>query len=167
MSSQDPNPSGGSLSDMAVSGTTVPSSSAIPNTIPSVPQPDQQTYSKDDPNDLGSTDLAGAADNVSDMPRVRPFPTSPPFPPLHPHNPIALTPPTQPAQSTLDKAPPSQIITAATGDTLPAETATKNLQELGNPDLSKGHARYDKHVRQKKGSDQERGAVGVGGEDEE
>lgn len=68
------------------------------------------------------------------------------------------------AKSTKDKAPTSQIITA-TGDALPAEAASKNLQELGNPDLSKGHARYDKHVRQK-GSDQEKGAVGMG-EDEE
>lgn len=37
----------------------------------------------------------------------------------------------------------------------------------GNPDLSKGHARYDKHVQQK-GSDQERGAAtGAEAEEEE
>ena len=41
---------------------------------------------------------------------------------------------------------------------MPSEAGSKNLHFLGNPDLSKGHARYDKHVRQK-GSDQERGAV--------
>ena len=45
-----------------------------------------------------------------------------------------------------------------TGDTLPSEVGSKNLHYLGNPDLSKGHASYDKHVRQK-GSDQDRGAV--------
>lgn len=80
--SSDPNPQGGSLSDMAVSGTTVPSDSATPRTIPSKPRPDQTTTSSSDPNDLGSTELAGVADNVNDMPKVRPHhPTnSPPFP---------------------------------------------------------------------------------------
>ncbi|KAL8959431.1 MAG: hypothetical protein Q9183_005635 [Haloplaca sp. 2 TL-2023] len=71
MSSQeDSHPQGGSLSDMAVSGTTVPSDSATQRTIPSVARPDQVTQSSEDPNDMGSTDLAGAADNVSDMPKV-------------------------------------------------------------------------------------------------
>lgn len=133
-SSSDPNPQGGSLSDMAVSGTTVPSSSAEPYIIPSVPRPDQTTDSSSDPNDLGTTDLAGAADNASDMPK-----------------------------STLDTAPSSSIITG-TGDAIPAEAASKRMHELGNADLSKGHARYDKHVRQK-GSDFEKGAAG--GEDAE
>lgn len=41
---------------------------------------------------------------------------------------------------------------------MPSEVGSKNLQFLANPNLSKGHARYHKHVRQK-GSDQERGAV--------
>ena len=41
---------------------------------------------------------------------------------------------------------------------MPSEAGSKNLHFLGNPDLSKGDASYDKHVRQK-GSDQERGAV--------
>lgn len=66
-------------------------------------------------------------------------------------------------QSVTDTAPSSSIITA-TGDAVPAEAASKRLHELGNPALSKGHARYDKHVRQK-GSDYERGAAG-GGEEE-
>ncbi|KAI4090683.1 MAG: hypothetical protein LQ344_004586 [Seirophora lacunosa] len=121
-SPQDPNPQGGSLSDMAVSGTTVPPTSATQRTIPSVPRPDQTTTSTSDPNDLGATDLASQADNASDMPK------------------------------------------APTGDAVPAEAASKRLHELGNPALSKGHARYDKHVRQK-GSDYERGAAG-GGEEE-
>ncbi|KAL8766568.1 MAG: hypothetical protein Q9209_006711 [Squamulea sp. 1 TL-2023] len=133
--SQDPNPQGGSLSDMAVEGTTVPSDSAKPNTIPSKPRPDQKTFSSDDPNDLGSTDLAGVADNTNDMPK-----------------------------SVRDQAPTSSII-SGTGDAIPDEASSKRLHELGNPDLSKGHARYDKHVRQK-GSDQEKGAVGMG-EDED
>ncbi|CAO1605242.1 hypothetical protein XANCAGTX0491_008764 [Xanthoria calcicola] len=131
----DPNPQGGSLSDMAVSGTTVPSDSATPRTIPSKPRPDQTTTSSSDPHDLGSTTLASVADNVNDMP-----------------------------QSVRDQAPTASII-SGTGDAIPDEAASKRLHELGNPDLSKGHARYDKHVRQK-GSDQEKGAVGMG-EDEE
>ncbi|KAL9009447.1 MAG: hypothetical protein Q9173_005522, partial [Seirophora scorigena] len=69
-SNQDPNPQGGSLSDMAVSGTTVPPSSATQRTIPSVPRPDQTTTSSSDPNDLGTTDLASQADNASDMPKA-------------------------------------------------------------------------------------------------
>ncbi|KAL8717680.1 MAG: hypothetical protein Q9181_008293, partial [Wetmoreana brouardii] len=51
---------------MAAEGTTVPSSSATQRTIPSVPRPGQAT---DDPNDLGTTDLAGQADNINDMPK--------------------------------------------------------------------------------------------------
>ncbi|KAI4240557.1 MAG: hypothetical protein L6R40_005045 [Gallowayella cf. fulva] len=133
--SQDPHPEGGSLSSMAATGTTVPDSSATPRTIPSKPRPDQTTTSSNDPSDLGSTSLAGVADNASDMPR-----------------------------SVRDQAPTSSVITG-TGDALPDEASSKRLHELGNPDLSKGHARYDKHVRQK-GSDEEKGAVGMG-EDED
>ena len=67
MASQDPNPQGGSLTDMAVEGTNVPDDVGTQRTIPSVPRPDQIT----DPNDLGASDLAGAADNAQDMSRVR------------------------------------------------------------------------------------------------
>ena len=49
---------------------------------------------------------------------------------------------------------------------MPAEAASKRAHELGNPDLSKGHARYDKHVRQR-GSDYEQGAAGGLDEDAE
>lgn len=67
-------------------------------------------------------------------------------------------------QSTQDKAPVGDILTG-TGDTLPAEVGSKRLHFGRNEDLSKGHARYDKHVKQK-GSDQERGA-GEGPEEDE
>ncbi|KAI4137121.1 MAG: hypothetical protein L6R39_007470 [Caloplaca ligustica] len=130
--SQDPNPQGGSLTDMAVEGTTVPSDSATQRTIPSVPRPDQTT-ALNDPNDLGTTDLAGQADNTNDMPK-----------------------------SVQDNAPTADIITG-TGDAIPSSAATKNLHELGNPDASKGHARDDKHAKQKR-SDQEQGAA-LAGED--
>ena len=52
-----------------------------------------------------------------------------------------------------------------TGDALPSEVGSKNLHFLGNADLSKGNASYDKHVRQK-GSDQEQGAVPIEEEQE-
>lgn len=48
---------------------------------------------------------------------------------------------------------------------MPSETASKRLNHLANPDLSKGHGRYDKHVMQK-GSDQEQGASEGAMEDE-
>lgn len=70
MAPKDPNPQGGDLSDMAVEGTHVPEKAAKPRTIPSVPRPGQATDSND-PNDLGTTDLAGAADNPQDISRVR------------------------------------------------------------------------------------------------
>lgn len=71
MASQDPNPQGGSLTDMAVEGTKVPDDAGTQNTIPSVPRPDQITDPSNDPNNLGATDLAGAADNAQDVSRVR------------------------------------------------------------------------------------------------
>ena len=70
MASQDPNPQGGSLTDMAVEGTKIPNDAGTQNTIPSVPRPDQITDPSDDPNNLGATDLASAADNAQDISRV-------------------------------------------------------------------------------------------------
>lgn len=61
--------SGGDLFDLAEKGTTVPEDSAKPRTIPSVPRPDQ-IASDTDPNNLGGRDLADAADNATDIPRV-------------------------------------------------------------------------------------------------
>lgn len=66
--------SGGDLFDMAKGGTTVPDDSARPRTIPSVARPDQYGTTKAseaDPNFLGGTNVAEAADNVADTPRVR------------------------------------------------------------------------------------------------
>jgi hypothetical protein len=62
--------SGGDLSDMAVEGTTVPSDAAKPRIIPSKPRPDQ-IASAADPNQVGGTNLAEAATNAQDIPRVR------------------------------------------------------------------------------------------------
>ena len=67
---KDAFPQGGDLSDMAATGTSVPDDSAKPRIIPSVARPDQVTDTASDPNDLGASDLASAADNASDIPRV-------------------------------------------------------------------------------------------------
>lgn len=61
--------SGGDLFDMAEKGTTVPEDSAKPRLIPSKPRPDQ-IASDADPNYIGGTTLAEAADNAGDIPRV-------------------------------------------------------------------------------------------------
>ena len=70
MASQDPNPQGGSITDMAVEGTKIPNDAGTQNIIPSVPRPDQITDPSNHPNNLGATDLAGAADNAQDISRV-------------------------------------------------------------------------------------------------
>lgn len=61
--------SGGDLYDMAKDGTTVPEDSANPRLIPSKPRPDQ-IASEADPNYIGGSTLADAADNATDIPRV-------------------------------------------------------------------------------------------------
>jgi hypothetical protein len=67
MSSDQGRNSGGDLLDMAKDGTTVPSSAAEPRIIPSKPRPDQIASD----SDFGGTNLAEAADNQGDIPRVR------------------------------------------------------------------------------------------------
>ncbi len=164
MSGQDPHPQGGNLSDMAVDGTSVPADSAKPRTIPSVPRPGQITDPSNDPNNYGSADLAGAADNATDISRVcfllipssRPI-SSATFSCIYLPNACHL-------QSTRDNAPSADVITG-TGDSLPAEVGSKRLHNVVNSDVSKGHPRYDKHVRQK-GSDFDKEATDGPGEDE-
>ena len=67
-------------------------------------------------------------------------------------------------QTTQDRAPTADVVTG-TGDSLPSEVGAKRLHNVVNSDLSKGHGRYDKHVRQK-GSDQEKEASEGAAEDE-
>lgn len=74
---EDQFPQGGDLSDMAATGTTVSGDAAKPNYIPSKAKPGQGISTEDDPNDLGAPDLAGVADNMNEMPRVRPPPSGP------------------------------------------------------------------------------------------
>ena len=128
-SPQDPH-TGGSLTDMAPTGTSIPNDAGTYPTLPSVPSPSTTTEDT-------STSLASAATNPSDIPR-----------------------------STKDIGATGEVQTG-TGDTLPATAETKNLRFGGSEDVSKGHQRYDKHVRQKE-SDFEKfagGAEGVGGDE--
>ena len=69
MASSDPK-QGGDLFDMAKDGTSIPNDAGQQNLIPSVPRPDQITDPADDPNNLGAANLAGAADNATDISRV-------------------------------------------------------------------------------------------------
>ena len=70
MTSSDPK-QGGDLFDMAKDGTSIPGDAGKQNLIPSVPRPDQMTDNNNFGDNLGASDLAGAADNATDIPRVR------------------------------------------------------------------------------------------------
>lgn len=69
MSAEPGRNSGGDLFDLAKDGTKVPEDSAEPRYIASKARPDQVAAAKD-PNDLGSSTMAGAATNAGDIPRV-------------------------------------------------------------------------------------------------
>jgi hypothetical protein len=99
---------------MAADGTSIPSDSAQPRIIKSVPRPDQV----DDSNSLGQSQLSGAADNASDMPRRN-----------------------------IDMHASGEVITG-TGDQLPAQVESKRLHFGPNEPLAKGHDRYYKHHKQ-------------------
>ncbi|THZ18375.1 hypothetical protein D6C89_08295 [Aureobasidium pullulans] len=105
---------GGNLSDMAVTGTSIPNDAGAYETLPSVPNPEQA-----DINNRTSTNLAGAADNATDMPK-----------------------------SSKDMGATGEVMTA-TGDQLPAQVESKNLHFGANNSADKGHDRSDKHSKQK------------------
>ena len=60
----DKHPQGGSLADMAVDGTKVPSDAGTQRTIPSVPNPNQLAQDQS-----SGANMAAAADNATDIPR--------------------------------------------------------------------------------------------------
>jgi len=125
MASTDPH-QGGDLSDMAATGTSIPSDSGTQRTIPSVPRPDQlPTNPAFDAASLGNEDLQGAADNATDMPRRN-----------------------------KDMGATGEVVTM-TGEQMPPQIESKRLHFGANDPLAKGHDRYDKHTRQKE-SDLER-----------
>ncbi|THX42949.1 hypothetical protein D6D08_10565 [Aureobasidium pullulans] len=105
---------GGNLSDMAVTGTSIPNDAGAYETLPSVPNPEQA-----DTNNRTATNLAGAADNATDMPK-----------------------------SSKDMGATGEVM-AATGDQLPAQVESKNLHFGANNSADKGHDRSDKHTKQK------------------
>ena len=96
MAPSDPK-QGGDLFDMAKDGTSMPNDAGKMNLLPSVPRPDQITDPATDPNNLGSVDVEGAADNATDISRVGKLypsslstllysilsPLSPPLDPIH------------------------------------------------------------------------------------
>lgn len=98
---------------MAATGTSIPNDAGAYNLIPSVPRPEQSSENSEAFNkgQLGAADLAGAADNATDMPR-------------------------QPK----DIGSTGEVVTG-TGDQLPAQTESKRLHFGANDALSKGHDR--------------------------
>ncbi|KAE8150905.1 hypothetical protein BDV25DRAFT_139342 [Aspergillus avenaceus] len=60
---------GGSLSEMAPKGTSIPNDAGKQNTIPSVPRPEQRSENQEyDYQGLGQPSSAFAADNEATMP---------------------------------------------------------------------------------------------------
>ncbi|KAJ6138059.1 hypothetical protein N7471_004545 [Penicillium samsonianum] len=69
MVQQDPH-QGGSLSEMAAQGTSMPNDAGMMNTIPSVPRPDQRAENIGFENEgIGKPSTAMAADHTTDLPR--------------------------------------------------------------------------------------------------
>ena len=141
---------GGSLSDMAPEGTSIPSDAGTQRTIPSVPNPHQAA-----PSASSGADLAGAASNAADIPRsgrdVAPSGevvtgTYKPFNARFGH----------PATVGIICGTLTSFGKTAYGDSMPAEIETKRLgMQSGMMDAAKGHGRDEKH-RKQKGADEER-----------
>ncbi|KAI9677032.1 MAG: hypothetical protein M1817_006871 [Caeruleum heppii] len=127
---------GGDLSDMAATGTTIPSDAGTQRVISSVPNPAQQREldAASDPSTT-SDSLAGAATNRGDMPR-----------------------------RTKDVGQTGEVLTG-TGDQLPASVESKRLNVGAEGPLSKGHPRYEKHVRQKESDVERLAGEGAGVDD--
>ncbi|EEA21827.1 hypothetical protein TMatcc_008751 [Talaromyces marneffei ATCC 18224] len=114
---------GGTLSEMAPTGTTIPNDAGLQNTIPSKARPDQQGESHRFSYDgLAQANVASAADNATDMPR-----------------------------SARDVGQTGEVMTG-TGDSLPAEIETKNLHFQANDPGAKGHDRTLKHAVKNRGA---------------
>jgi len=114
MAPADPH-QGGDLFDMAAEGTSIPNDAGVMNTIPSKPRPGQG----EDAATANRSNLAGAADNPTDIPR-----------------------------SMRDMGATGEVETG-TGDQMPANVESKRLHFGANDSQSKGHDRYEKHSKQK------------------
>ncbi|KAJ5579729.1 uncharacterized protein N7459_005714 [Penicillium hispanicum] len=112
---QDPH-QGGSLADMAPSGTAIPNDAGKQRTIPSVPRPDQRAEnSLYDNEGIAEPTLATAADNATDLPR-----------------------------STRDVGQTGEVITGA-GDSIPASIESKRAYMGTNIRGGSGDTRDQKH----------------------
>ncbi|KAJ5175066.1 uncharacterized protein N7482_000943 [Penicillium canariense] len=112
---QDPH-QGGSISDFAVDGTTMPNDAGRMNTIPSVPRPDQRAENPAyDYEGTAQPSTAFAADNDRDLPR-----------------------------STRDVGQTGEVLTG-TGNTLPASVESKRAFMGTNIPGGTGNARDMKH----------------------
>lgn len=135
MSNQSGPNSGGDLFDMAEEGTRVPEDAAKPRYIPSKPRPDE-IASETDPNNLGGRNLAEAATNAGDIPRVS--------------YQKCRTTCTDHLQTTRD-VDTNEVLTG-TGDALPSQVDSKRLHNVPggvtNDPAAKGSIRYTKHKAQ-------------------
>ncbi|KAL4916033.1 hypothetical protein BDW62DRAFT_203038 [Aspergillus aurantiobrunneus] len=113
---------GGSLSDMAPTGTQIPSDAGKMNTIPSVPRPEQRS---EDPgfsyHGTGQPSTAFAADNATDLPR-----------------------------STRDVGFSGEVMTG-TGNTFPAQGENAGNEIGANWPGAKGQTRGLKHASRNRG----------------
>ncbi|KAJ5095904.1 hypothetical protein NUU61_005260 [Penicillium alfredii] len=113
---QDPH-QGGTLSEMAATGTSIPNDAGLQRTIPSVPRPDQcAEHFHFDNEGLAQPSAATAVDNATDMPR-----------------------------STRDVGVTGEVVTG-TGDTLPVGAEAKRAFMGTNIPATKGDARDVKHA---------------------
>ena len=129
--SKDQHPAGGDLSDMAASGTSVPTDSAKPKLVPSVPEPHQKAENPAFHNQfINAADPQGAVDNAADMPRTF-----------------------------KDTGATGEVITA-TGDQMPADVEAKRfgLRDAGG-DAAKGHSREGRGTTTHKEDDIEKFAT--------
>lgn len=118
MVQQDPH-QGGTLSEMAPEGTTIPNDAGKTNTIPSVPRPDQRSEHHLYNNEgLAEPSTVMAADNATDLPR-----------------------------STRDRGQTGEVITG-TGGTMPAAVESKRAVMGSNIPGGTGDTRDIKHQNQ-------------------
>lgn len=112
---QDPH-QGGSLADMAPTGTTMPNDAGKQRIIPSVPRPDQRAENPQYDNaGLAEPSLAAAADNATDLPR-----------------------------STRDVGQTGEVITGV-GDAVPPSIESKRAYMGSNIRGGSGDTRAEKH----------------------
>lgn len=108
---------GGTLSEMAPTGTSIPNNAGIQNLIPSVPRPDQKAENTQfDNQGLAEPTSAFAADNATDLPR-----------------------------STRDVGATGEVITG-TGNSIGADVESKRTQMGANHPSARGDVRRLKHA---------------------